>query len=94
MAVPKQRKTKSRRNSRRAHNALTKLAFAVCPKCGETVLPHTLCENCGTYQGRELVNVLAKLQKREKKEKQKELAEQEKGTSAPKELSMEELSKN
>ncbi|OGZ61234.1 MAG: 50S ribosomal protein L32 [Candidatus Spechtbacteria bacterium RIFCSPLOWO2_01_FULL_43_12] len=94
MAVPKQRKTKSRRNSRRSHNALTTLAFATCPKCGEAVLPHNLCENCGTYQGREHVNVLAKLEKREKKQKQKELSEQEKTTGgASNELSMEELSK-
>ncbi|MEX2145067.1 MAG: 50S ribosomal protein L32 [Candidatus Spechtbacterales bacterium] len=92
MAVPKQRKTKSRQKSRRSHHSLSKIALAVCPKCGEAVLPHNLCENCGTYQGKEFVNVLAKLEKRERKQKQKELSQQEKETSSPKEMSMEELS--
>ncbi|MBU1292187.1 50S ribosomal protein L32 [Patescibacteria group bacterium] len=92
MAVPKQRHTKSRRNKRRSHHALGIQGLSVCPKCKETVLPHKLCQNCGSYAGREIVDVLAKLTKKERKKKEKEMAEQEKQAPA-KDLNMEELSK-
>jgi len=93
MPVPKQRHTKSRRNRGRSHHALKKQGFLVCAKCGAPVLPHRLCSNCGTYGGREVIDVMAKLTKKEQKKKTKELAEQEKGQTGNKDLSMEGLSK-
>jgi large subunit ribosomal protein L32 len=93
MAAPKQRHTKSRRNKRRSHHALKKQNFSLCAKCGELVLPHRVCQNCGTYAGREVIDVLAKLGKKEKKKKEKELTEQEKEQAQTKGLTMEELSK-
>ncbi len=93
MAVPKQKHTKSRRNKRRSHHALKKQVFFKCPKCGEIVLPHQLCKNCGTYNGREVVDVLAKLTKKERKKKEKEIAGKEKEQGEQKPLSAEDLSK-
>ncbi len=93
MAVPKQRHTKSRRNKRRSHHALKKKALFTCPKCKELVLPHRLCQSCGTYAGREIIDVLSKLNKKERKKREKEMAEQEKEQVKEKELSMQELSK-
>ena len=93
MAVPKQKHTKSRRNKRRSHHALKEKHFSICPKCGNPVLPHRLCENCGTYAGRQVVDVLAKLTKKERKNKEKEMASQEKEKADEKKLTMEELSK-
>lgn len=90
MAVPKQRKTKQRRNNRRSHHAMRPRTLGTCPKCTQAVLPHTMCENCGTYKGREVVDVLRKLEKRDKRKKKKELEEQEKDSEP---LNMEELSK-
>jgi len=46
-----------------------------CKKCHEPVLPHTICLNCGFYNGREVIDVLAKLTKQERKKKEKELEE-------------------
>jgi large subunit ribosomal protein L32 len=77
MPVPRQRHTKSRRNKGRSHQALKILNLTNCLKCGQPVLPHSVCKNCGTYQGREVIDVLKKLTKREQKKRKKELAEQE-----------------
>lgn len=93
MAAPKQKHTKSRRNKRRSHHALKEKHFSICSKCGESVLSHRLCGNCGTYAGREVIDVLAKLTKKERKKKEKEMVDQEKEKTAGKELTMEELSK-
>lgn len=95
MAVPKWHRSKSRQRQRRMHIFLKQKQLVVCKKCGREVLPHTLCENCGTYRGHALIDVLAKLTRRERKQKQKELAAQEAANPQhSKELSAEELSKS
>jgi large subunit ribosomal protein L32 len=35
-------------------------------------MSHTACANCGFYRGREVINVMKKLEKREKKAKAKQ----------------------
>ncbi len=47
--------------------------FFNCPKCKEPALPHTACLNCGTYKGKEIIDVLKKLTKKERKQKEKQL---------------------
>ena len=93
MAVPKQRHTKSRRNKRRMHLYIKKSILAVCQKCGKKVVPYTICQNCGYYKGREVIDVLKKLTKKERKAKQKEITEKEKQEKTAKPLTMEGLSK-
>ena len=104
MAVPKQHRSKSRQGQRRMHLYAKVPKLTLCSKCGKAVLPHILCENCGTYRGREMIDVLVKLNKKERKLKQKELQEQgtadsgpgqiaqERTSQAPKELTPERLS--
>ena len=77
MPLPKQKHSKSHRNRRRSHHALKVLKLASCPKCGQAVLPHQVCRNCGSYQNREVIDILAKLTKKEQKKKAKELETQE-----------------
>jgi len=93
MPVPKQRHTKSRRNKRRSHLALTPESFAFCPRCKSSVLPHRACPNCGYYKEREAIDVLGRLEKKERKEKEKEIAQTEKQQKKQKPVTMEELSK-
>ena len=52
MPVPKKKVSKSRRNMRRAHHALTAQQFVNCPNCASKRLPHSVCEACGFYKGR------------------------------------------
>lgn len=58
MAVPKKRTSRRRRDMRRAHDAL-KVTAAVesCTECGEAKLRHKVCEGCGTYRGRQVLDV-------------------------------------
>lgn len=60
------------------HKHLAPVVLNVCPKCGKAVLSHTVCKNCGYYKGKEVLNVLAKLTKKEKKTREKEIKAVEK----------------
>ena len=55
MAVQQNRVTRSKRNMRRAHDALKATASHECPNCGELKLPHHVCGSCGYYRDREIV---------------------------------------
>jgi large subunit ribosomal protein L32 len=55
MGVPKKHKTRSGRDQRRSHHALTPVSFATCQNCGSACMPHKPCPNCGNYKGRKVV---------------------------------------
>ena len=55
MAVPQNRVTKSKRNMRRAHDALVAANPSECANCGELKRPHHVCSACGHYDAREVV---------------------------------------
>ena len=93
MGVPNKRGTKSTRNQRRMHIFVKAPFLALCPKCGKPVLPHKVCQNCGYYNGREMINVLENLEKKERKKREKEIKAKEKEGKEEKPLSMEELCK-
>jgi large subunit ribosomal protein L32 len=57
MAVPQNRVTKSKRNMRRAHDALVAGNPTDCPNCGELKRPHHVCSSCGHYDSREVVAI-------------------------------------
>jgi len=55
MALPKRRKSKSKRDMRRTHQKLTAPALTTCPQCGEVKQPHHVCPKCGVYKGRTVI---------------------------------------
>jgi large subunit ribosomal protein L32 len=55
MALPKRKKSKSRRDMRRSHDHLTLPQSTVCPQCHEPMLPHHICPHCGTYRGKTII---------------------------------------
>ena len=75
--VPKKRHTKSSRNQRRMHLFLTKPNLKACEKCGTLKRQNIVCPSCGYYKGREVINVLARLDRKERKAKEKEMKEHE-----------------
>ena len=52
MAVPKRKKSKSKRDTRRTHQKTDAPNLSTCPQCGEAKLPHHVCPECGEYKGR------------------------------------------
>lgn len=91
--VVRMKHTKSKRNMARSHHALKIRALAKCGHCNAAVYPHTVCANCGYYKGRMVIDVLAKLDKKERKKKERELHEHEDNMAAKGEtLNAEELS--
>tara|TARA_Y100000310_G_C20540874_1_gene743230 strand:+ start:195 stop:437 length:243 start_codon:yes stop_codon:yes gene_type:complete len=76
------------------HIHLKGASTITCPKCSKAILSHTVCENCGFYRGREAIDVLSKLTKKERKSKEREMAAtREEGTKPQGELSPEQLSR-
>lgn len=55
--VPKKKTSKSRRDSRRSHHALSAPNLTECPQCHEPKLPHVVCPECGSYAGRQVLDV-------------------------------------
>lgn len=56
MAVPKRRRTSSRRNMRRAqHDKVEAPNLIPCPNCSAPVVPHRACPSCGHYKGRKVL---------------------------------------
>ncbi len=78
MAVPKQHRSKSRQGQRRMHIYLKVPNLVPCQTCGNLKLPHIVCSRCGYYKGKEVIDVKAKLSKKEKKKLEKEMKEREK----------------
>lgn len=55
MAVPKKKMSRSRTRARKATWKVAKPAHSICPQCQSPKLPHRACPNCGTYNGRRVV---------------------------------------
>ena len=73
--VIRMRHTRSHRDNRRAHHALTGAGLSKCPNCGVMKRKHTVCANCGFYKGREVFNAHAEIDKKEAKKKRAKAAE-------------------
>lgn len=55
--LPKRKVSKSRRNRRRAHDALSLNHLVICESCGEYHVAHRVCKSCGSYRGDTVVNL-------------------------------------
>lgn len=61
MATPKKRLSHMRSGTRRSQLHITLPSVIFCPKCHSPRLPHTVCQICGTYRGRAVIDVTKKV---------------------------------
>ncbi len=69
--VVRMKSTHGHTGNRRSHHALSSPALSKCEKCSTMRLRHRACPNCGTYKKKEYINVLARLEKKQKQQKSK-----------------------
>lgn len=56
-AVPKSKVSRQQRGNRRRHQRLTAPTLVPCQQCGKLMQAHRVCKNCGTYRGRQVIEV-------------------------------------
>ncbi len=57
MTAPKRKYPSARKNARRSHHHLFKPALVSCSQCKQPKLNHQACPNCGTYNGRTILQL-------------------------------------
>ena len=62
---------RSATGNRRSHHGLKEPRLSKCANCNGMHLKHRLCEQCGTYRGRKVVDVEAQLAKKLERQKRK-----------------------
>jgi large subunit ribosomal protein L32 len=55
--LPKKKTSKARQGKRRSHLGLTPPALDVCSHCHSPKPPHRVCPTCGSYNGREVIEI-------------------------------------
>jgi large subunit ribosomal protein L32 len=55
--LPKRKYAKARQGKRRNHIGVATPALERCPQCNSLKLPHHACPTCGSYNGREVVQI-------------------------------------
>jgi large subunit ribosomal protein L32 len=63
-ALTKRKYSHARQGERRAHLALQAQTLVECPQCHKAKRPHTVCSECGYYNG---VQVITPKTKKDKK---------------------------
>ena len=56
-ALPKRKYAKARQGKRRNHLGLSPPSLSYCPQCHSPKPPHHVCPTCGSYAGREVIEI-------------------------------------
>ena len=57
MGVPKKRASRKRQGDRRTKYGIEPVLINRCASCGALILPHRMCSQCWTYDGKTLSKV-------------------------------------
>ncbi len=55
--LPKRKYAKARQGERRSHLGVVKPPLEECPQCHNAKLAHHVCLTCGSYAGREVIEI-------------------------------------
>ena len=69
--VIRMRHTRAHTKNRRSHHGLEAPTLSTCTNCGAKHRPHHMCLDCGFYNGRQVMDLEAKKEKREARMKAK-----------------------
>jgi len=58
-ALPKRKYAKARQGKRREHLGIKPPALVECPQCHNPKIPHHACSTCGSYGGKEVIEIKA-----------------------------------
>lgn len=79
--VVRMRATRAHRNNRRSHHALVAPALVTC-ECGAKQLRHQVCLQCGKYRGRQIIDIIARAERKHSRLKRKAASMREAGEAA------------
>lgn len=85
--VVRMRATRAHRDNRRSHHALGTARLSTC-ECGAKHERHKACQSCGKYRGKQVVDVVARTERAQKRTKRKNAMGRELGkdiSTAPEE---------
>ena len=71
--VNRMRATRAHRDNRRSHHALDDVRLSKCVNCGAPHIRHTMCEKCGTYKGKKVIDMTAIVAKKTAKKQKTEV---------------------
>ena len=66
MPNPKRRHSRQRQALRRTFYKIKSMNLSICPQCKNAKLPHRVCPHCGYYNGRLVVQIKEKKEKKKK----------------------------
>ncbi|OQX71600.1 50S ribosomal protein L32 [Candidatus Parcubacteria bacterium 4484_255] len=85
MALPTQKRSKSRQKRKQYQYRLKKIYLSICPKCQKPKLSHQVCHFCGTYMEKEIIKSEAgKRKNKDKKRKEEKKKTERKDTKEKK----------
>jgi large subunit ribosomal protein L32 len=67
MPLPKRRHSSTRGKKRRTHWKIANPGLVPCPQCKTLILPHRVCSVCGTYGGKQAMEIKIKAEKKKEK---------------------------
>ncbi|MBU1046454.1 50S ribosomal protein L32 [Patescibacteria group bacterium] len=56
--------TSGKARTRRSHHGIDAPRLSTCVKCGSFHLRHRMCDTCGTYKDRQVIDINAKIEKK------------------------------